>query len=735
MSKSKKIFLIILTIVIIASAIGIFLFLKNTKTRNTFSVIPNDAIFIVETNNLTDGWVAIKESKIWQHLISSPSFEDINNSALGIDSLIKDNIAVKALLKDRQFVVSAHMISKIDYDYLFTFELGKISKISILSKYIQKLVKLYEYDSKEIKFSGNTIIEITDINDDEKLYLSFIDNLLVCSYSEEIVKKSITQKDNKNWIKNEAFTNVSSKISSRKLFSFYMNYSLINEYLNCYMSEQSEIVKSLSQILSFSALNLNIENEEFILNGYTNFNDSLPSYIRALNQVKAAKSVSHNIISDKAAIYLSLCFKNFDDFFNNLNEVYSSEDSTKYESYSKKITKAEKLLKLDLKENFFSWIGNEIAYIKLQPQGENKENDIIVTIHSKNIEKAKEGLRIITSQIQKRSPIKSEIIEYQNYQIHYLNIKGFFKMFLGKLFGTLEKPYFTFVEDHVVFSNSPASLMYFIDDYTKGNTLVNKEEFMNFKNSFDKRVNVSIYVQMPKIYSHLYYFSNAEKRKGIENNRNLIQSFDNVGFQMNSEKNLFKTTLKATHNKDAAFLEALDEIELSADDISNSYIELLNFKINLTEAELRNNTYYKINYPDSTIKAEGLIKDEKLSGLWRTYYESGNIMNSVNYEKGKANGTAYFFYDNKEETIKAEVKFDDNEIIDKYLEFYESGARKAMVTYQKGKPNGNAEFYYNTGVLKIEGKFKEGLKSGKWKHYTMTGELIDKEKWKKGNVK
>ena len=62
-------------------------------------------------------------------------------------------------------------------------------------------------------------------------------------------------------------------------------------------------------------------------------------------------------------------------------------------------------------------------------------------------------------------------------------------------------------------------------------------------------------------------------------------------------------------------------------------------------------------------------------------------------------------------------------------------ARKATVTYQKGKPNGEAEFYFNTGVLKIKGRYKDGLKSGKWKHYTLTGELIDKEKWKKGNLK
>jgi antitoxin component YwqK of YwqJK toxin-antitoxin module len=66
-----------------------------------------------------------------------------------------------------------------------------------------------------------------------------------------------------------------------------------------------------------------------------------------------------------------------------------------------------------------------------------------------------------------------------------------------------------------------------------------------------------------------------------------------------------------------------------------------------------------------------------------------------------------------------------------YREFYENGNRKAMLNFTEGVPDGDAEFYYDSGVIKIEGQYKDGLKQGKWKHYTETGELIDKEKWKK----
>ena len=52
-------------------------------------------------------------------------------------------------------------------------------------------------------------------------------------------------------------------------------------------------------------------------------------------------------------------------------------------------------------------------------------------------------------------------------------------------------------------------------------------------------------------------------------------------------------------------------------------------------------------------------------------------------------------------------------------------------TYELLRDFKNAEFYYNSGKIKIKGQYKKGIKTGKWKYYAESGELLTKDNWKK----
>ena len=189
------------------------------------------------------------------------------------------------------------------------------------------------------------------------------------------------------------------------------------------------------------------------------------------------------------------------------------------ESYEKNVQQMEKLLGIDVEKDFFNWIGEEIALIKLRPQGKTRVEDVVVAIHANDIEDAKSGFGKITSQIKKRSPAKFKSIEYKNFEIKYLEIKGFFKLFLGKLFNKLEKPYITYIEDFMILSNSEEALKEIIDEYIKGHTLSHNEKFMEFKDNFNVKSNLSMFVQMPKMYTNLYQFSNNTLSESVQVSR------------------------------------------------------------------------------------------------------------------------------------------------------------------------------------------------------------------------
>ena len=117
-------FILILLLVVIVLGGSFFVWWKysggaSTEERNAFSVIPSDAVYVVETNNLTKAWKKITSSNIWSNLIENPYFSDMESDMTDIDGFLKNNKAVDMLLVDRELFVSAHMVSGSNYEFLF----------------------------------------------------------------------------------------------------------------------------------------------------------------------------------------------------------------------------------------------------------------------------------------------------------------------------------------------------------------------------------------------------------------------------------------------------------------------------------------------------------------------------------------------------------------------------------------------------------------------------------------
>jgi len=695
--------------------------------RNHFSVVPKDAIFIIETSNLTEAWTKISESNIWTNLLNNKTFEEINEYADLLDDYLKNNKAINLILSNRPMLVSAHMISGIDYDFLFVVDLQGAKSIS---KAFDALSILDGYKFKKRKYHETEINELIDTEDPNSIiYFSIVDNLLVATFTGELIERAIDSRVADYWKKNKVYQEVSNELSYRKLFKFYFNYKQLTNFSNIYTEDMKEYTQPIASSLMFSALNMNLLENRLSFDGFTAI-DSLPSYISALSDVKPGKMSAYKIISDQAALYFSICFKDYNMLFQSLIKQYAEGNVKDMEDYSKNVKRVEKILKINMQEDFFDWIGEEIAFIKLQPKSSARVEDVIVAIHAKEIDDAKKGLTHITKQIRKRSPLKFEIIDYKNFDINYLERRNFFKMFFGKLFKNLEKPYFTYIENFVVFSNSQDALKEIIDDYLKGHILSHKEKFMDFKAEFEQKSNISIFIQMPKLYTNLYTFSNNETKNSVKDNKNLILSFNRIGFQLISRGDLFETNFIADHDPDAAYKAELEKFEKQASEsLNKEQFDSLTFKIILEDSILQNDRPYRAYYDDEkTIKFEGRIINNMVNDLWRSYYRNGNLKNSVNYKDGKVEGVAFFYFDDKNEIKLAEINYQEDLINGLYLEFYKNGAQKAKIQYEEGKLNGDAEFYYKTGSIKIKGKYKNNNKKGKWIFYNKKGEVINKER-------
>ncbi|RLD63579.1 MAG: hypothetical protein DRJ01_03360 [Bacteroidetes bacterium] len=151
------------------------------------------------------------------------------------------------------------------------------------------------------------------------------------------------------------------------------------------------------------------------------------------------------------------------------------------------------------------------------------------------------------------------------------------------------------------------------------------------------------------------------------------------------------------------------------------------------------NGYNIFYYGNKQISSEGMMKDGKPEGLWKSYYVNGNlksigkwynnqldsvwcfyneeglISSKINYLYGKKNGY-YYNYD----------FYKLNDTIISYI--------KSEILYLNNIPQGKSNFYYKNGNIHKIIPFKEGKKHGKGKEFAEDGRIISLLEFNYGNL-
>jgi antitoxin component YwqK of YwqJK toxin-antitoxin module len=80
---------------------------------------------------------------------------------------------------------------------------------------------------------------------------------------------------------------------------------------------------------------------------------------------------------------------------------------------------------------------------------------------------------------------------------------------------------------------------------------------------------------------------------------------------------------------------------------------------------------------------EGIYLDNKRIGIWKQYYNNGNLKSSITYLNGHPEGPTTMYHDNG--TIKEEGTWKQNRWVGDYRSVDESGTTTEIVFDEKGK--------------------------------------------------
>ncbi len=639
-------------------------FVTQKDSFQSIYLVPKDAIYILETQDPIGSWNEVSESDIWNHLQKNDYFNQLTTSLNKLDTIFKKNKSIINLTGKREVLISAHVYKPKKYSFLYVIDLEKIAKLNVLKNNIGRFFS-DNYRISNRVYHTHKIVEVYDEKTKETLYISFLKNQMIVSYVHTLIEASIDQLEEPEIGRDLDYLEIQKNVSNSKLFKLYIQYKYINQYAKCFTDKSLDIIETIGDNLLFTGFDFKLDSKNTIIaNGYTNVNETASAHMKALaNNTSSKRSIS-KVLPAQTAVYTSLTFSDFTDFYQNF-EAILKEDKTEYTKYLNGLEKVENYLKINVKQHFVSWIGNEIAFTHLNSPLNEIKNDFALVIKTNDIKKATTNLEFITNQIRKKTPVKFKSITYKEHTINYLAMKGFFNMFLGKLLNKIEKPYYTIIDDYVIFSNHPTTLKYIISSYIGENTLKNSKEFQDFNNYFDKKSSLFTYINTPLLYNSTMSVVNKKTQKEMQLNKDFIICFPQIGLQFNSDDTLLE---------------------------SKMVVKYVNPII------VKNNAFYSPN---------------------KKIIETTHSNTLPKIEDDKINVETIF---NISEVYLSDLN------ARKYTSKHKNGTLKIEVFFKNGLKHGSYKEYYKNGELKISGKYRKGKQVGLWKAYDKKGKIITKKR-------
>ncbi len=629
-------------------------YIDNNDNIKSIYLVPKDAVYIIESQKPIDNWNTISKSDIWKHLNTNTYFNNLAESLNKLDTVFKQDESIFKRFGDREILISAHVYAPRKYDFFYVIDLQKIAKLNVLKNHLNTIVN-DNFKVSRRKYHEHQITEVYDKKTNETLYISFIQNQMIVSYVHTLIEASIDQYLEPEIGRDLNFIEVTKEVGYRNMFRLYFQYEYLDEFIKVFSNDSGYLGETLSNSLEFSGFSFDLDDNTMIANGITNSNDEATAYLKALKKSGKSTRTISEVAPKQTALYLSFSFNSFNEFYNNFESI-QKENPEQFKSYLDGIEKVENFLKIDLKEHFMSWIDDEIALLQLHSTVSQSKKDVAIVLKTNDSKKAKQNLDFILEQIRKRSPVKFKEVNYKGYPINFMSIKGFFKLLIGNLFKEIDKPYFTIIEDYVVFSNHPNTLKSIINSYTNKETLDTFEAYNDFNDAFDSRCSVFAYINSPYLYNSAYNFVDTNTKKQLRTNKDYFICFPQIGIQLTPEKDFFESKIVIDY-EDPRVVKA----KYTFTDVSSpSKTSKPSQSIEITEENLNEETIFNIpeifptdltakefvkKHSNEKVRFSVELKDGLKHGNYKEYYKNGKLKISGKYSKDEQKGTwrAYNF--------------------------------------------------------------------------------------------
>ncbi|WP_285009060.1 hypothetical protein [Pedobacter faecalis] len=505
----KKILILILLLLTAIVAMAYFYFSalnadKKNSDGSLYAISQHAALVLCFQNDKSSTDI-LGDQPILQQVLGSDKYNELKSVG---NMLIQSQAAVQAV--DKQNIYIGLIPEKKNLTFLYVTQINSESNLTqVISELGGKINLTLEKDRYKLNLS-----------DTLTCYLTLRENLLFLSPSSAVLNQALSrtlEKDNPFG----AYIRSTSRISKNSLAEVHINFNQLPAVLKSTMpGNLSGELAVLNHMDAYTSLIYNYSAEKLLLNGSTQVNGRDSYY--ALYRHEPQKVTITNILPENTANYIVYTILQYGRWREELNKWLTG--TSKGKTALDLTAQISEKYHLDLEQTFPRYFTNQLITFQLST------SEKLGAIALSNGEKLGQLLLDLSAE--------------HSDDIRIFKESDLLFSFFGEPFKNFRRPYYTIVDNYLIFANYASTVQVFLNNYRNNRLLINRPNYLAAINQLPNSSSIMFYsdldnssrIMLRNIYLPYYKHLRQESMK----------DFNAFIWQMSGENGKYQTNVLMT---------------------------------------------------------------------------------------------------------------------------------------------------------------------------------------------
>lgn len=529
---------------------------RNNKSVEPLSSVPLHASLIIKINDPKSLFSETsQENPIWLELSRLPLFERINRQLGFMDSLTRINDDVAQIIFSTPSFISAHHTGKDRISVMHVFRLPTRINSGKVTELVRSLIQ-NKGSITSRRYEGSLINEVsmsqkTELND---FCFAVHRDILMLSFSVTVLEDALRQISSGISLADETeFSRIYATAGKNVDANIFVNFNEFSGSLSSFVKiDYKPGVRLAGKFAGWAELDLNPLSGMLLMNGFVNPPDSVHTLSAILAEQSPQRLMADEVLPSSVSSFFALSLSDPAKYLDGYREMLRNEG--RLTSYNNVLQSVNNAYGTSFPADFLEIMDNEMALAVRGSYDGQVAPEIYFLLRVKSKAQAEARLRSMISLMAKAESkdIETYITRYRfdadlTFTIYEIPVRKLVSKVFGSVFSILDKHYFVVLDKYVAFSDSVESLKSLIRDVILNKTLVNDQNYKEFKRNLSPRSNLCFYSDLSQSQPFFSHYLTPALGDAWENNLSVFQKLRMAGLQLYSNNNMLYSNLVIKH--------------------------------------------------------------------------------------------------------------------------------------------------------------------------------------------